>query len=103
MALAGHASSEGTRRYAARFAGRAAAGHFRESGSILLSSLGIGTYLGEPDVTTDELYSRAISSALTLGANVIDAAINYRYQRSERVIAAAVGSLVGQGLLDRTE
>ncbi len=102
MPLAGHATLEGTRRYAARFAG-AAAGHFRESGSILLSSLGLGTYLGEHDAVTDELYSSAIARALTLGVNVIDTAINYRYQRSERVIAAAVSSLVGQGRLDRDE
>lgn len=100
MPLSRHATLEGTRRYAARFP--AAAGHFRESDSILLSSLGLGTYLGEPDPATDELYSKALAAALAYGINVIDTAINYRYQRSERVIAAAVGSLVGQGRLDRT-
>ena len=43
------ATPDGTKKYAARFAGRAAEGHFREQQGLWLSSLGIGTYLGEPD------------------------------------------------------
>ena len=52
------ASKEGTTRYAQKFAGRAAAGHFREVQRLLLSSIGIGTYLGQPDAKTDEGYTR---------------------------------------------
>ena len=65
------ATAEGTRRYAARFAGRAAAGHFREqfSTGIILSSIGIGTYLGEPDAATDAAYTAAgIPTANVAGA-----------------------------------
>ena len=48
------ATAQGTLRYAARFRGRAAAGHFRESAAeLVFSSIGIGTYLGEPDEATD--------------------------------------------------
>ena len=48
--IAGRATPQETLRYAARFQGRSAAGHFREApGGLLFSSIGIGTYLGEPD------------------------------------------------------
>ena len=46
------ATPEGTKRFAERFAGRIGEGHFRERRGILLSSLGVGTYLGQPDAAT---------------------------------------------------
>jgi aryl-alcohol dehydrogenase-like predicted oxidoreductase len=91
------ATPEGTARYAKRFAGRAADGHFRERNGLQLSSLGIGTYLGEPDATTDQSYTAAIVSAVSSGVNVIDSAINYRFQRSERSIGAALRQLAAAG------
>lgn len=51
-----------------------------------MSSVGIGTYLGEPDEATDQAYTAAVTRAVELSANVIDTAINYRFQRSERSI-----------------
>jgi len=91
---AGFATPEGTLRYAARFKGRSAAGHFREiPGGLVLSSIGIGTYLGEPDNATDAAYAAAIVSAVESGCNVIDSAINYRFQRSERSVRAALKDL----------
>jgi aryl-alcohol dehydrogenase-like predicted oxidoreductase len=91
------ATPEGTQRYAARFSSRAAAGHFRSQQGLLLSSIGMGTYLGEPDDATDRAYAEAIVAAVEGGANVLDAAINYRFQRSERAIRAALGTLAGCG------
>jgi aryl-alcohol dehydrogenase-like predicted oxidoreductase len=91
------ATKEGTTRYARRFAGRAASGHFREAQRMVLSSLGIGTYLGQPDKTTDEAYTAAVVAAAESGINVFDSAINYRFQRSERSIAAAFEQLATKG------
>src|SRR5712691_12367858 len=91
------ATPEGTRRYAQRFAGLAAPGHFREQQGLLLSSIGIGTYLGEPDTRTDQAYTDAAIAAVTGGINVIDSAINYRFQRSERSIGAALKKLAELG------
>jgi len=90
---------EGTRRYAARFVGRAANRHFREQGStgLLLSSIGIGTYLGEPDAATDKGYTAAVVASVEGGINVVDTAINYRFQRSERAIGAAIRELAAKG------
>lgn len=91
------ATKEGTTRYAQKFAGRAADGHFRETQRMVLSSLGIGTYLGQPDAKTDEGYTAAAVAAVESGINVIDAAINYRFQRSERSIGAAIRQLAAKG------
>jgi aryl-alcohol dehydrogenase-like predicted oxidoreductase len=90
-------SKEGTTRYAKRFAGRAAEGHFRETQRLVLSSIGIGTYLGQPDARTDEGYAAAVAAAVESGINVMDAAINYRFQRSERSIGVAIKQLAARG------
>jgi aryl-alcohol dehydrogenase-like predicted oxidoreductase len=91
------ATKEGTTRYTQRFAGRAADGHFREAQRMVLSSLGIGTYLGQPDEKTDKAYTGAVVAAVESGINVIDSAINYRFQRSERSIGAALEQLFAKG------
>ena len=94
----GSATADGTLRYAARFQGRSAAGHFREiRGGLVLSSIGIGTYLGEPDDATDRAYAEAIVAAVESGINVVDSAINYRFQRSERAVGAALKDLFAKG------
>jgi aryl-alcohol dehydrogenase-like predicted oxidoreductase len=92
------ATPNGTSQYAKRFAGRAADGHFREAHGLVLSSLGIGTYLGQPDDKTDQSYAASVAAAVESGINVIDAAINYRFQRSERSIGAAIKYLATQGI-----
>ena len=61
------ATLDGTRRYAESLRGRAADGHFREVHGMVLSSLGIGTYLGQPDERTDAAYTAAIVAALENG------------------------------------
>ena len=44
----GHATPDGTARYRFRFQSTSAADHFREARGLWLSSIGLGTYLGEP-------------------------------------------------------
>jgi aryl-alcohol dehydrogenase-like predicted oxidoreductase len=96
--MPGRATPQGTLRYASRFQGRSAAGHFREiSGGLVLSSIGIGTYLGEPDKATDDGYADAIVAAVDGGINVVDSAINYRLQHSERSVGAALKVLASKG------
>ncbi len=90
------ASPEGTARYRERF-NEAAASHFRQARDLWLSSIGIGTYLGNPDEETDRRYAEAVVRAVELGANVIDTAANYRFQRSELSIGAALNELANRG------
>jgi aryl-alcohol dehydrogenase-like predicted oxidoreductase len=92
---AGHATPEGT----AKFAERAVEmgvneKHFREFCGLELSSLGIGTYLGDVDSATDKLVEDAVYESVSRGAtNVIDTAINYRLQRAERSVGRALARL----------
>ncbi len=89
------ATLEGTSRYRERFPDR----HFREQHGLWLSSIGIGTYLGNPDAATDERYTNAVVRAVQLGVNVIDTAANYRFQRSERSIGKALQQLAREELV----
>src|SRR5712692_5681293 len=75
----------------------AAENHFRRTQNLWLSSIGIGTYLGDADGETDQRYTEAIVRAVELGANVIDTAANYRFQRSERSIGMALRELNERG------
>jgi aryl-alcohol dehydrogenase-like predicted oxidoreductase len=59
--------------------------------------VGTGTYLGEPDAATDRGYAEAVLAAVEGGFNVVDSAINYRFQRSERSVGAALDALLGRG------
>ena len=100
--IPGSATDQGTLQYAARFKGRSAPGYFREvPAGLVFSSIGIGTYLGEADEATDKGYTAAIREAVHGGINVIDSAINYRFQRSGRSIAAALRELAGITNFDR--
>src|SRR5256885_16328277 len=88
---------EGTARYRARFKDVAAEDHFRQPQNLWLSSIGIGTYLGEANEECDRRYAEAIVCAVELGVNVIDTAANYRFQRSERSVGAALKELIARG------
>jgi aryl-alcohol dehydrogenase-like predicted oxidoreductase len=103
MSINGCASLQGTTRYRERFKDRAAENHFRLEQDLWLSSIGAGTYLGNPDESTDAAYIEAITKAVELGANVIDTAANYRFQRSERSIGKALRSLTEEGGFARDE
>lgn len=93
------ATPEGTARYRDRFAEK----HFREQQDLVLSAIGIGTYLGEADERTDSNYADAVVRAVQLGCNVIDTAANYRFQRSERSIGHALKTLTTEHGFAREE
>jgi aryl-alcohol dehydrogenase-like predicted oxidoreductase len=105
MRIKGFATSEGTRRYRDRFEGKDTAGlpiaegHFRDAlQGLSLTSLGMGTYLGSLDEQTCRLMTEAAVRSVASGAiNVLDSAINYRYQLSERALARALRQLNEQG------
>lgn len=88
------ATEEGTSKFSGRFV-EAAEGHFRNAHGLRLSSIGIGTYLGNWDEETDRAYTETVAAFVRSGGNVIDTAANYRFQRSERSIGAALKELEG--------
>jgi aryl-alcohol dehydrogenase-like predicted oxidoreductase len=98
------ASPAGTGRHRERWAEKFVPDFFRRSHSGLeVSSVAHGTYLGESDDATDALYGVALTESLTGGMNCIDTAINYRCQRSERVIGRVLQEVIGEGALRRDE
>jgi aryl-alcohol dehydrogenase-like predicted oxidoreductase len=79
-------------------------GFFRQTTfGITVSSLGIGTYLGESTDADDQAYEQAVVHAVKSGVNLIDTAINYRSQRSELSIGAALQAVFGAGTATRPE
>ena len=64
--------------------------YFRRFGPGVVSSVGIGTYLGEPTPAVDEASRESIALALRSGINHVDTAANYRCGRAERVVGEAL-------------
>ncbi len=102
--IPGYATPEGTAHFAARSlaAGKVSSHHFRIFQELQLSSLGIGTYLGKPDLETDRRVSAAVVRSVESGVmNVIDTAINYRNSHGEQAVGAAIRSLLSKGEIPR--
>jgi len=87
------ATAAGTAAYRDALAGKVPATHFRAIDGLTVSSVGLGTYLGDESDETDRAYGQAIVDAANLGCNLFDTAINYRAQRSERVLGQALAAL----------
>jgi aryl-alcohol dehydrogenase-like predicted oxidoreductase len=98
----GKATPEGTAAFARRFPALDP-GHWRPALGLTLSSVGLGTYLGNADPVTDQKYAASARRALGRGVNVLDSAINYRYERSERSLGAALREAVASGAVAREE
>lgn len=65
-----------------------------------VSALAIGTALGDPTDAEDTRYGEAIDAALAAGVTLIDTAINYRCQRSERAVGRALARARSNAALD---
>lgn len=84
------ATAHGTWRYRDRFGDAFGRTYFRRFGPGVVSSIGVGTYLGAPTDAIDSRYRESVRTALDSGVNMLDTAINYRCQRSERVVGDAL-------------
>ncbi|MFC4358745.1 aldo/keto reductase [Halobium salinum] len=93
------ATTSGTWGYRDRFGDAFGRTYFRRFGPGVVSSVGVGTYLGDPTDDADDRYREAVRTALDAGVNVVDTAVNYRAGRSERV----VGEALAESSADRDE
>lgn len=103
--IEGYATSEGTRKYASYGVskGRPEA-HFRDFAGLRLSSIGMGTYLGDLSKEDDVAVENAVYDSVMSGAiNVIDTAINYRAMKSEKSIGRALLRLASEGKISRDQ
>ncbi|MDP9205414.1 MAG: aldo/keto reductase [Gemmatimonadota bacterium] len=100
----GRATAQGTRRFRKRFADAQPDRFYRPlADGALVSSLGLGTYLGECEDAEDARYTATVIAALGKGVNILDTAINYRCQRSERAIGEALRTVIASGKITREE
>ena len=97
------ATAVGTERYRKRFESVFRPDHFREVLGLRISSIGLGTYLGDSTDEVDAAYRSALRSAIDSGINLVDTAINYRCQRSERVCGAALRQAIADERVERDE
>jgi len=97
--ISGFATSAGTKTFAEKFL----IGNYNSFQNLYLSNIGIGTYLGDADSQTDTIVKEAVKKSILSGVNVIDTAINYRAQKSERSIGSALSELINENLIKREE
>jgi aryl-alcohol dehydrogenase-like predicted oxidoreductase len=97
--IPGFATPEGTKTFSEKFFSK----NYNKFQSLSLSNIGIGTYLGEPDSQTDLMVKDAVKKSIMSGINVIDTAINYRAQKSERSIGQALSELTSDNSVTRDE
>ncbi|SKB12573.1 conserved hypothetical protein [Planktothrix sp. PCC 11201] len=103
MKILGKATLTGTQGYRERHQQDCIAAHFREANDWVVSSIGIGTYLGAADSRTDDLVTDAIIESVKNGINLIDTAINYRYMHAEWSISDALRALIRDEVISRDE
>lgn len=99
----GTATTEGTANFASRFSGAKEHAFFRNTCGWHVSSLGLGSYLGDLSDEVDVGYYSAALDAVAGGVNVLDTAINYRHQRSELIIGSALRKLFREGTITRDQ
>lgn len=103
--LHGYATSAGTKKYVEYAIQRGKpSSHFRIFDGLYLSSIGMGTYLGQLTAEDDKAMENAVYESIKSGAvNVIDTAINYRAMKSEKSVGRALLRLKKDGIISRDE
>lgn len=71
---------------------------FKKFGGAVVSSIGIGTAMGDLSPATDNQYVEALVHGASRGLNVFDTAVNYRHMQSERCVGEAVRRLARCGI-----
>ena len=105
QSLGGFATAGGTRKFMENAIKNGIAdSHFRSFDNLNLSSLGMGTYLGQITAEDDRDLENAIYESVKSGAmNVIDTAINYRSMKSEKNIGQAIKRLIDDKIISRDQ
>jgi len=100
--ITGYATPEGTKKFVERRT-EISQQNYKNIHNLTLSNVGVGTYLGNPDVETDYIVQDAIKKSILGGINVIDSAINYRAQKAERSVGNAISQLIDNDDISREE
>ena len=111
--LRGHATQEGTEKFYRRAMNENEVDAFEVhhenfrspfNSQVKVSSLGIGSYIGDPDDLTDfDLYDAIKQSVLSGGINHIDTAPNFRYMKSEKTVGKILTTLESKYEISRDQ
>ena len=77
--------------------------HFRIFNDLYLSSIGMGTYLGQLSLEDDDIENAVYESIKSGAINVIDTAINYRAMESEKSRGRALLRLIKDHVIARDQ
>jgi len=99
-----YATKKGTFSYLKQFP-KYSKDFYRFDGDVFISSIGLGTFRKEPyrEENYTVNYKDSIKMAILNGINIIDSAINYRYQISEREIGEALSELFNDNKVSREQ
>jgi aryl-alcohol dehydrogenase-like predicted oxidoreductase len=99
-----YATKEATFSYLKQFS-KYSKDFYRFDGDVFVSSIGLGTFRKEPYREENYVvnYKDSIKTAILNGINLIDTAINYRYQISEREIGEALSELFSENKASRDQ
>ncbi|MGQ0605903.1 MAG: aldo/keto reductase, partial [Candidatus Nitrosotenuis sp.] len=99
--ISGFATPDGTKKFTQRPG--AVVENYKTIQELMLSNVGIGTYLGNADSQTDLAVIEAVKKSIISGINVVDTAINYRAQKAERSVGKAIADLISQNKIERNQ
>lgn len=72
--------------------------YFRVFKGMTVSSIGIGTWMGDFGESTDRMYIETLMHGAIRGVNLFDTAINYRAMKAERCVGQSVRRLLAAGI-----
>ncbi|HEU5461788.1 MAG TPA: aldo/keto reductase [Nitrososphaeraceae archaeon] len=103
--IKGFANNEGTKKFRDNAIKKGKSYlHFKEFDGLILSSIGMGTYLGDLSKKDDiDIENALYESVKSHALNVIDTAINYRAMKSEKSIGRSITRLVNDRIISRDE
>lgn len=78
---------------------------FTRFDGLVISKLGFGTFIKEPYKEENYIFSykESLKTAISCGINLIDTAINYRYQESEKEVGEALSEMISKKEVSREE
>lgn len=100
--IKGLCTAEGSLRFRNRFPNLPDS-HFSNASGLRISSIGLGTYLGEETEAVDRMTIAAGIQLITNGCNVIDTAPNYRNGMSEVAVGQALERVIRETGIGRDE
>ena len=102
--IKGYANIKGTEKYSKKFINKNTSDFYNTThNGLKLSSIGIGMYKGMKNPKGDKHWEKSLIFGILNGINVIDNAIRYRGQLSEKLLGKVIANLIKNKKITRKE